>query len=292
MANGFPLTEKTRFLGIVGSPVKDTLCPRMHNAALRHLGIDALYAPYEIDASELRQLVRAMPLLRFFGMSVTIPFKERVIRFMDEVSDEARQVGAVNTICVDKGRLVGHNTDGAGFVTALKAEGGISLRGERVVILGAGGAARPIAFHVLRQGVERICLANRTRARALALRRSLLRHFPEATVDVAGLDGSAFRDSVGAARFIVNTTAVGMKKRDRSIVPSRLISSSHVVVDIVYKPLRTPLIRAAEKAGARTFNGLGMLLYQGVLAFRLWTGKPAPVDVMKRALRSAPSQRR
>jgi shikimate dehydrogenase len=291
MSNKVSLTEKTRFLGILGNLVRGSLSPRMHNAALRHLGIDALYVPYEIPESELRRVVRAMPALRFRGMNVTVPFKEKVIRCLDEVSEEARQIGAVNTISVERGRLVGHNTDGAGFVTALKAEGGISIRGEKVLLLGAGGAAKPIAFHLIRQGADRICLANRTRSRAMALRRGLLRHFPDAEVAVSQLRGAAFREEVASCQFIVNTTSVGMKKGDPSLVPPRWMSSSHVVVDIVYKPLRTPLIRSAEKAGARFLNGLGMLLYQGAIDFRLWTGKSAPVDVMKRALRSAPQIR-
>ena len=125
----------------------------------------------------------------------------------------------------------------------------------------------------------------------MALRRSLLRHFPGAAVVVSDLQGAAFREEVASCQFIVNTTSVGMKKGDPSLVPPRWLSSSQVVVDIVYKPLRTPLIRSAEKAGARFLNGLGMLLYQGAIAFRLWTGKSAPVDVMMRALRSAPQIR-
>lgn len=281
------LTDKTRLLGIIGKPVRGSLSPRMHNAALSHLGIDALYLPFEVQPESLGGLLKALPALRFRGLNVTIPYKEKVVRYLDELSEEAVQLGAVNTIAVKKGRLIGHNTDGAGFVMSLEAEGGISLRGESVLVLGAGGAAKSIAFHAARQGAGRICLANRTRPRAAALRRRLVKFFPETDVAVSSMGSAVFREMIATSQVLVNTTSVGMRKGDQSLVPARLISSSHLVVDIVYKPLRTPLIRAAEQAGARFLNGLGMLLFQGVLAFKIWTGKSPPVDVMKRALRTA-----
>jgi shikimate dehydrogenase len=285
------LTGKTRLLGIIGHPVKGSLYPRMQNAALRHHGIDALYLPFEIPPSALAGVMKALPALNFRGLNVTIPYKEKVLRYLDEVTEEARQLGAVNCILVDKGRLLGYNTDGAGFTTALKAEGGLSLRDENILILGAGGAAKAIAFHVARQGCRRICIANRTVSRASSLRRRLQRFHPGVEIEVSGLSGRNFREAVASSQVLVNTTSVGMARRDPSIVPGRHLSPSHLVVDIVYKPLRTPLLRAAERSGARFLNGLGMLLYQGALAFRIWTGRTAPVDVMKRALRSAPEIR-
>jgi len=282
---------RTGLLGIIGRPVLGSLSPRMHNAALAHLGIEALYLPFEIREASVRDVLRALPALGFWGLNVTIPYKELVPRWLDELDEEAAALGAVNTIVVRGGRLSGHNTDGRGFLTALRAEGGVDLRGEAVLLVGAGGAARAIAFACARGGAARLVIANRDRDRAESLRRSLRRAAPGTEVLAVGTGEEAFASLAGESQILVNATPLGSRRGDPLPVPAGRIRSSQCVVDIVYRPLRTPLLAAAEAAGARCLNGLGMLLYQGALAFRLWTGREAPLEVMRRALLSAPGVR-
>lgn len=291
MPSRFAASRGKTLLGIIGNPVQKSLSPRMQNAALRHLKIDAVYLPFELPAAAVRDVLRALPHLGFRGLNVTIPYKEVVPRWLDELAESARDLGAVNTIAVESGRLVGYNTDGRGFLMALNAEGRIDPRGEALLVVGAGGAARAIAFEAARRGCSRICIANRTQERAEGLRRVLRRHFSQVEVLAVETGETAFPDLVAGSTIIVNTTPLGSRKGDPLPVPPARLTSAHVVVDIVYRPVRTPLLAAAEASGARCLNGLGMLLYQGALAFRIWTGREAPLEVMRRALLSAPGIR-
>ena len=273
-------------LGIIGNPVRRSLSPCMQEAALRRLGLDARYLPFEISPGEVRAVLRALAPLGFWGLNVTIPYKERVLRLLDEVRPAAAEIGAVNTIVVRGGRLVGYNTDADGFRMALGREGRMDPRGKRVLIVGAGGAARAVAYACLRSGCGPLLIANRTPARGRSLSRALLGRFPRASVTVAGPDANLARIAAESV-LIVNTTPLGGRPTDPLPVPAQGLRRGQVVMDIVYRPRVTPLLAAAAGAGARCVDGLAMLLYQGALAFRLWTGLEAPLVAMREALESA-----
>ncbi len=274
------ITGRTKVLGIFGDPVEQTLSPYMHNAAFKALGLDHVYVPFHVAPDGLEAGVEAVRALGLLGVNVTIPHKERVMEFLDEVDEEARAIGAVNTIVNRSGRLAGHNTDGRGYWMSLMDETGFDPAGKTIIVLGAGGAARAIIFSLLGRGPARVVVANRTRERAEALKEAFKNSFPEVDMVTTGLDAPG---EMEGADLLVNTTSVGMlgSGGDAPPVDVGRLPSSAVVSDIVFKPLDTPLIRDAEKRGLRTHRGLGMLVCQGALSFELWTGKRAPVETMK-----------
>ncbi len=241
----------------------------MHRAAYAALGIDAVYLAFDVPPDRLRDAVRGAHALGARQLSVSLPHKEAVIPLLDDVDETARRIGAVNTIVRDGDRFVGHNTDWLGAVQALERERG--LAGARAVVLGAGGAARGVVFGLLQRGAH-VTVLNRTPARAATLAREL------------GAHGSGDLGAIGKARFdvLVNTTSAGLRS-DESPVPAAAIPADALVMDAVYEPERTRLLRDAEACGARTIGGKWMLVLQAAEQFRLWTGREAPVDVMATA---------
>ena len=241
----------------------------MHRAAYAALGIDAVYLAFDVPPDRLRDAVRGAHALGARQLSVSLPHKEAVIPLLDDVDETARRIGAVNTIVRDGDRFVGHNTDWLGAVQALERERG--LAGARAVVLGAGGAARGVVFGLLQRGAH-VTVLNRTPARAATLAREL------------GAHGSGDLGAIGKARFdvLVNTTSAGLRS-DESPVPAAAIPADALVMDAVYEPERTRLLRDAEARGARTIGGKWMLVLQAAEQLRLWTGREAPVDVMAAA---------
>jgi len=282
-----PRPHAPGLLGIIGNPVRHSLSPCMQEAALRRLGLDARYLAFEISPGEVRDVLRALAPLGFWGINVTIPYKERVLRLLDELRPPAAEIGAVNTIVVSGGRLVGHNTDADGFRMALEREGRLDPHGRRVLLVGAGGAARAVAYACLAGGCGPLLIANRTAARARSLCRALRSNFPRASVAVVSPAAADFSAIAAGSALIVNTTPLGGRPGDPLPVPAEGLRRGQVVMDIVYRPRATPLLAAASGAGARCVDGLAMLLYQGALAFSLWTGREAPLPAMRRALAAA-----
>ncbi len=275
----------TSKLGVIGYPLTHSISPAMQQAALDDLGIDARYELWEAVPSELATVVGAMRSGDRLGASVTIPHKEAVISLMDEVTTEAMEVGAVNCIVVRDGRLVGHNTDGKGFIAALSERANFDVAEKRALLIGAGGAARALAHALVGGAVSALTIANRTRARAEALAAEFGRDIVPISLDPEDLAGPA-----ATADLIVNSTALGMSSGDgaeRSPIPGALIPSETLVNDIVYNPPLTPMLRAARARGARILGGLPMLVYQGAVAFELWTGREAPIDAMFAAAEDA-----
>ena len=280
-----------RRVGIIGFPLRHTVSPAFQQAAFDHHGLPARYEVWETPPDDLERRVaelRSEPLL---GFNVTVPHKEAVLPLLDEVTDWARTVGAVNTVATDGRRLVGHNTDADGFLRALRQDGAFEPQDRRVLVLGAGGSARAVCAVLAREGAAAIAIANRTVERAEALAEEVRSHDTEARA--LSLD----RDALAAALhgpatpdLIVNCTSLGMRHGPQealSPLGADLIPTGTLVYDLVYNPPETPLLRAARAAGARTLEGLPMLIYQGAAAFRLWTGLEPPVDVMFRAARRA-----
>jgi len=273
-----------QILGIIGYPVSHSLSPLMHNTAIKSLGLNYSYHAFEVKPGDIPDAVRGIRAMGIKGINVTIPHKEAVIPLLDEISSDARLMGAVNTISLQGERLVGHNTDGRGFVQSLKSEAGVHPRKKNILLLGAGGAARGLAIQLASEGASRIVIANRTYQRAERLSNDLLQKTGYAASTPLPLENSVIRDCMDDMDIIINTTSLGMKKKDPALFSYNLLSKRHLVCDIVYHPLETPLLREAKKRGARVLNGLGMLIHQGSLSFRIWTGRKFPIDLIRKKL--------
>lgn len=274
-------------LGIIGNPVRRSLSPAMQQAALHRLGLQARYLPFEIAPDQVRHVLRALPALGFWGINVTIPYKEKVPRLLDELDREAAAIGAVNTVVVRGGRLLGFNTDAEGFRRALEVEGRTPIKGARVLVAGAGGAARAVAFACLSRGCGSLLVANRTAARAHALARALRAQFPAADVSGIASGSPGWERRAADCGVLVNATPLGGRAGDPLPIPRTALRRGQTVLDSVYRPRRTALLAAAAAAGAKTVGGLAMLLHQGALALTLWTGREAPLPAMRRALLAA-----
>ena len=279
-------------VGIIGYPIRHSASPAFQNAALRHRGVDAVFTAWEVAPEELVSWVWGQDRGDLLGFGVTVPHKTEVIRQLDHVDDDAAAVGAVNTVVVTERReLVGYNTDTYGFLHALQVDGGFDVRGQDALVLGAGGVSRAVCAVLLREGVASLTLTNRTVSRAEAL----LADLDSRGVPVRGValdDGAITRALRGKAPvgLIVNCTSMGMlhgPAEGASPIGAGLIPPSAFVYDLVYNPPATPLMDLARGVGARTLNGLPMLVYQGAKGFCLWTGLDAPVDVMMAAAREA-----
>jgi len=258
----------TQIYGILGRPVAHSLSPAMHNAAFRRLGVNAVYVAFPV--TDLRQAVAGLRGLGIGGVSVTIPFKEEIIPLLDELDPDAAQIGAVNTVVNRKERLVGYNTDWLGAVKALKEK--TSLSGEHILILGAGGAARALAYGILKAG-GRVTVTDLDQPRARALARDL-------KVEAVPLETLA----QCPATILVNATPLGMAPDVEGIpIEPELLDRLALVMDIVYRPLTTRLLKEAQSRGCATIDGLQMLIHQATAQFELWTGKPAPLQTMSRA---------
>jgi shikimate dehydrogenase len=217
------------------------------------------------------------------GVNITIPHKERVMDFLDEIDETARALGAVNTIENKGGRLLGHNTDAGGFVSSLVDETGVELRGLTALVVGAGGAARAVVYGLASRGAARIIVANRTVERAEALCADLAAACPGVELEAVSLDAEEMKRLLGQTRVLVNATSLGMKGRGELDLPLERLGKDAVVSDIVYTPMETGLLRRARALGLGLHHGLGMLVGQGALSFEIWTGCKAPVDVMREA---------
>jgi len=275
------ISGKTSMYGIFGHPVEHTFSPGMHNAAFARIGLDGCYAPFDVSPDDLAHAVHAIVPLGLRGLNITVPHKEKIIPFLDELTDDARLIGAVNTIEVRDGRLIGHNTDGRGFVRSLREETSFRPKGKTLLMVGSGGAARAVCFNLALAGAGTLLLHDIEPAKAERLGRDIR---SATTTRVTVLDVSGLQTLAPTADCIINATPLGLKKSDPLPLSRDLIQKGQLVCDLVYNPPDTRLLRAARSRGAKTLRGIGMLLYQGVIAFEIWTGKKAPVDVMKKAL--------
>ncbi|PKB80641.1 MAG: shikimate dehydrogenase [SAR202 cluster bacterium Io17-Chloro-G9] len=271
-------------LGIIGYPIGHSISPLFQQAALDHAGIDASYRAWEVKPEEVPEFIAGLGEPGVLGINVTVPHKEAVIPHLDEVDQWASTAGAVNTIVNREGRLTGHNTDGLGFLRALLEVNGFAPRGRRVLILGAGGAARGVVLALVREEVSHLTIANRTLSRA----ERLVQIAEDAGLDALAvpLGGSELEGEAASADLIVNCTTLGLAHgpdEQGSPLSSRQIPPTALVNDLVYNPLATPLLQAAAQAGAQVLGGIHMLVYQGAASYEMWTGQPAPVEVMLQA---------
>lgn len=276
------ISAKTQLLGIIGHPVSHSLSPRMHNASFVADNVDYAYVAMDVPPERLEHAVAGLASLGYVGFNVTMPHKESIIPFMDELDETARISGAVNTVAIRDTNLFGTNTDGSGFIEACK-ESGVNFAGKKVLLLGAGGAAASIAVAVLGENLSSLTISNRTLGRAESLADKVRNLAVEASLKTISLEAAA-RES-GESDIIINTTYLGMKGYDPLPIPAEVLRSDQAVCDAVYLGDGvTGLIRRGREVGARTVSGDRMLLYQGVQAQRIWTGREPNVEVMSNVL--------
>lgn len=279
----FPdINAVTRLCAVLGSPVGHSASPAMHNAAFRSLGLNWCYVAFEVDPKHLRAAIEGARALDIAGFNLTVPHKLLAVEMMDALDESAKMYGAVNTVRFErssgKTRVTGFNTDADAIAIALREDLGVKLRGARVLLLGAGGAGRTAALKLASERVAELHLVNRTPSKAEQIAAELKKRFPSVMV-TAGYPA-------GKMDLVLNATSLGLKPSDPSPLDERQfpLSRTQAVYDMIYRPAQTRLLASAKKAGCKTANGLGMLLHQGVKAFKIWTGRAAPIEIMRSAL--------
>lgn len=289
------LDSQTTMYGLFGDPVGHSKSPLMQNAAFRAAGINAAYAAFRVAKEDLAKAVAGIRALGFGGVNVTIPHKVDIMQYLDEIDEGARRIGAVNTVVNRGGRLIGYNTDGIGYVRSLKEETGLRLAGARILIIGAGGAARGVAFALADERPDRIVIANRTEARAAELAEAVQQAAGHKTKLTAMGTEALMRVGREPFDLVINTTSIGMHPNTEETpigesVLERIAGAGAVVSDLIYNPRETRLLALAKQLGAAVHGGLGMFVYQGAYAFEYWTGIPAPAEIMRETVENSLNQ--
>jgi shikimate dehydrogenase len=282
------MNSATKKVGLIGYPISHSLSPGMQNATFAALGLDYHYTLLPTRPDELETTLANFAANNFVGGNVTMPHKQTIMAYLDELSDDARIIGAVNTIHLQDGRLIGYNTDCIGFINAL-IEAGHQLTSRRVLLYGAGGAARAAMFGLAQAGVEEIIIINRTESRGIQLKDEMTRAFPACNILFKPLEVESITAASKDADLIVNTTSVGMEPQEGlSIWPNVVpIPAKAVFYDVIYKPAQTIFLQRAQSAGQPTLNGMGMIIHQGIAGFKIWTGYQPPLETMRQAFLNA-----
>ena len=267
----------TRLAAVVANPIKHSISPFIHNSAFEATNTNGVYVAWEVEATDLAETVANIRRYQMFGINLSMPYKEQVIPYLDQLSEEARLIGAVNTVVNREGTLIGYNTDGKGFFKSLPS---FKISGKRMVLLGAGGAAKAILTQAILDGVSQISVF--VRSASLEKTRPYLKKLQIETgfkVDLFALeDSQKLQDSITQADLLVNATSVGMDGTSQPIPTGIVLPKQLLVADVIYQPFETPFLKWARSQGNLAVNGLGMLLYQAAEAFQLWTGKEMPTD--------------
>jgi shikimate dehydrogenase len=283
------ITGKTVVYGVIGDPIEHTLSPLIQNRAIGAMGIDAVYTAFRVAPERLEDAIRGMRAFGIGGLNVTVPHKTAIIAFLDDITGEAKAVGAVNTVMNRNGRLVGDNTDVHGFLMCVLGDGGIEQLPGRVCVLGAGGAARGVVFAcAVRDEVKEVIIVNRTVSKAEAIAADLA-GVVKARITAVPATDDTIAEEVAAAGLVVNTTSVGMHPNtgDSPVVRPEAFHAGQIACDIVYNPIETMFLRDAAARGAKPVGGLAMLAHQGARSLSLWTGREAPSGIMLDALKEA-----
>ena len=270
----------TKIVGLIGYPVEHSKSPIMHNAAFEFLGLNFVYLLFPVRPAYLKEAVAGLRALSVVGANVTIPYKEEVIKYLDEITPEAKFIGAVNTIQNREGKLIGYNTDGQGFITSLLTDGKVKLEGQKVLLIGAGGAGKAVAVKLAERGVERLAITDKIGEKAEALVGRLRENIPDCPIYAVDMSGKEFEQTVSESTLLVNATPVGMKEGDPCVIDPSYLHKDLFIYDVIYNR-ETPLIEIAKKRGLRALGGMGMLIHQGAASFEIWTGQKAPVEVMR-----------
>jgi len=271
-------------LFIIGDPIRHSLSPPIHNAALKKLNLENIYSyeKKELKRDEIENFIDKIRKGEYLGASVTIPYKEIVIPYLDELTKDANSIHAVNTIYNKKGKVVGHNTDGIGFLKSLN-KAGILIENKKIVILGAGGAAKAIAISLTLKDIKKITIVNRTIERGKAIEELVKQN---ENIKIENGSFVDIKEILKDTDILINATSVGMKGKTegKTLITEDMMHSKLIVNDIIYKPRKTQLLKEAEIAGARTINGIDMLLFQGAEQFKIFTGKNAPIEIMRKTI--------
>lgn len=284
-----PITGYTQLTGLLGSPVKHSISPMMHNTGFQALGLDFVYLCFDVNEETLEDAVKGLRTLHVKGFNLTMPNKNKILEYLDELSPAARLIGAVNTVENREGKLIGHNTDGIGFMRAVR-EQDIDVAGKCITLMGIGGAATAICTQAALDGAGRVYVFARMTSKYLPRMKELIRRLKKETGCEILLcdneDKDRLKKSLRESVLLVNATSVGMAPDEEGcILPGKdYLHEGLAVGDIVYNPWETRLLRMAKEAGCKGFNGYAMLLYQGAEAFRIWTGKEMPVEVVREKL--------
>jgi shikimate dehydrogenase len=275
------LSGKTRVCGVIGDPIEHTLSPLMQNAAFKALKLEYVFLAFKVKSAQVEKAVDGIRALNIRGLNVTMPHKSKVMNFLDRIDLSAQIVNSVNTILNKENKLFGFNTDGVGALKALR-ENGVEPKGRKVLLLGAGGAARAIAYTMAKESDE-LTVLNRTVKQAQELAK-LLEKTANKKIIAGSLSPSEIQRNLQDSDILINATSIGMKpKADESLVATKLLRPNLAVMDIVYNPIETKLAKEAKAAGAKVVSGIEMLIYQGAASFEIWTGKSAPIEVMRQA---------
>jgi len=273
------VNANTELIGLFGHPVSHSKSPLMHNAMFHELGLNYLYLAFDVQPENLQAAIAGVRALGFRGLNITIPHKEAIIPFLDEISPEAKLIGAVNTVVNSNGKLIGYNTDGEGYLASLLEETGVQLQDKKIIILGAGGAARAISYALAKQQVKKITIINRDETRA----EELVLSINNSKIDVANF--AQLESCLHEAELIINTTSVGMSPNiTGTLVKKEWINPQQIVSDIIYNPLLTKLLSDADAQGATIHEGLGMFINQGAIAFEKWTEIKADSSFMRQVV--------
>ena len=267
----------TRLAAVVANPIKHSISPFIHNSAFEATNTNGVYLAWEVEANDLAETVANIRRYQMYGINLSMPYKEQVIPYLDELSEEARLIGAVNTVVNREGTLIGYNTDGKGFFKSLPS---FKISGKRMVLLGAGGAAKAILAQAILDGVSQVSVF--VRSASMGKTKPYLEKLQHETgfrVDLFALeDAQEFQENITQADLLVNATSVGMDGVSQPIPTSIVLPENLLVADVIYQPFETPFLKWARNQGNQSINGLGMLLYQAAEAFELWTGKEMPTD--------------
>ena len=281
MVNG-----RTNVLGVIGDPIEHTFSPAMHNAGLEELGLNYIYLPFHVLPQDLESAVCGARSLGIKGLNVTIPHKQNIMAFLDEIDPIAEMIGAVNTVKFDDDKTIGYNTDGYGCLRAIREV--MDVKDKKVTITGAGGAARAVAFQLAASGIGQLSIVNRNHKKAQDLSRDLKGNLKKIDVDIniGAFELDDLEKELSDCDILIDTTPLGMHPHvdDEAIATADILHEDMLVNDIVYTPMETSLIKEAVKANAKVVYGYKMLLYQGIRSFEIWLDTKAPVDVMEKAL--------
>jgi shikimate dehydrogenase len=277
------VSGSTKLTGLIGNPIEHTVSPVLHNTLFSMMGINGIYVPIKPDRECLGDAIAGLKAAGFAGFNVTIPFKEAILEYLDEASDEVRLIGAANTVSIRDGRLIGHNTDGDGFIRAFRKQTGTDIRQKSICILGAGGTARTLAVKLAMEGAGRLCIINRTKRRADEIAEHINRVLSgvlagKTPVFTVPAYSDEARSVLEQYDVIINTTSAGMYPDTGSspINDDIRFRSKPIVYDVIYSPAETRFLRHAKSEGCMTLNGAGMLFYQGLRAFEIWMGVSVP----------------
>lgn len=264
----------TGILGLIGYPLGHSLSPLLHNNTIEREGLNYIYLPFTVEPDKLPAALEGFRAINVKGLNVTIPYKEEVISYLDRVDPLAARIGAVNTIVNEEGVFTGYNTDLAGLIRMIREDGNFNIGGKKVMLAGAGGAARAAGIGILEEGAAGLYVLNRNYTKAEKLAEEWREYYPEIEIKALPLEAEAYKSLIGEVELLIDSTPVGMAPQTDTapVIPGEYLHEDMLVVDLVYNPRETCLLKAAKEAGAKTLDGLGMLIYQGIEAFRLWTG--------------------